>query len=61
MKINFDHVSVFSKDQFYVWQSGSGFLAWWLRTIQRKTVLGSKEPQLQTVGDMKVYLYHNSN
>ncbi len=50
MKINFDYVSVLAKEHFYDWQSGSGFLAWRLKTIQRKTVLGSKEPKMQTVG-----------
>lgn len=49
MKINFD-VSVFAKEHFYDWQNGSGFLAWRLKTIQRKTILGSKEPKMQTVG-----------
>ncbi|XP_029910306.1 uncharacterized protein LOC115361135 [Myripristis murdjan] len=37
-------------EHFYDSQSGSGFLAWRLKTIQRKTKLGSKEPKIQTGG-----------
>ncbi|MED6273144.1 hypothetical protein CHARACLAT_003671 [Characodon lateralis] len=35
-------------EHFYDSQSGSGFLAWRLKTIQRKTKLVSKEPKMQT-------------
>ncbi|XP_076607095.1 uncharacterized protein LOC143333046 [Chaetodon auriga] len=37
-------------EHFYDSQSGSGFLAWRLKTIQRKTKLGSKESKIQTGG-----------
>ncbi|KAK3553007.1 hypothetical protein QTP86_031103 [Hemibagrus guttatus] len=33
---------VFGKEHYYDSHSGSGFLAWWLKTIQRKTKLVSK-------------------
>ncbi|XP_078145189.1 uncharacterized protein LOC139914508 [Centroberyx gerrardi] len=37
-------------EHFYDSQSGSGFLAWRLKTIQRKSKLVSKEPKTQTAG-----------
>lgn len=41
-------LSFFCKEHFYDNESGSGFLAWRLKTIQRKTKLVSKEPKMQT-------------
>lgn len=49
-EVKFIYVSVLGKEQFYNSQSGSGFLAWRLKTIQRKTKLVSKEPKTQTTG-----------
>ncbi|XP_030581778.1 uncharacterized protein LOC115777891 [Archocentrus centrarchus] len=37
-------------EHYYDSQSGSGFLAWRLKTIQRKTKLVNKEPKIQTPG-----------
>lgn len=39
-------MSVLGKEHFYDIQSGSGFLAWRLKTIQRKTKLVSQEPKM---------------
>ncbi|XP_073320372.1 uncharacterized protein [Pagrus major] len=43
-----DPLSKKGYEHFYDSQSGSGFLAWRLKTIQRKTKLGFKEPKTQT-------------
>lgn len=41
---------VFGQEHFYDSQSGTGFLAWRLKTVQRKTKLQFKEPKMPTAG-----------
>lgn len=41
---------VFGQEHFYDSQSGTGFLAWRLETVQRKTKLQFKEPKMPTAG-----------
>ena len=50
MKLNLDYISVFAEAYCYEGNSGTWFLAWWLKTIQRKTKLVSQEPKTQTTG-----------
>lgn len=49
-KVKPTYVSVFDQEHFYDGQSGSGFLAWRLKTIQRKTKIEFREFKIQNAG-----------